>query len=171
MKTSKFKCRCCGRILEVCVSGQKYCSLKDCQKSRKNRWRRHAYATDIDYRINQKNSTDIWLETQGGAALYYQNYRSKKREELQKNAAFLLAVNPDSSLIAEALQTETQAKTKTIFSDVTSRFAGDSLHTDKGANSDAIPISNPITSGVYRISPANANSDAVVVKISVISDG
>jgi hypothetical protein len=36
------------------VKNQKYCNNRECQRTRRARWRRHKMATDPDYLDNQK---------------------------------------------------------------------------------------------------------------------
>jgi len=127
------------------VPGQKYCSRKVCQSARKNTWRRAKYADDIDYRKNQKDSTNEWLLSQGGAAIYYREYRQRKRSS---NIELQSKIREDMSL-----------------------FAGDTSGLNTNANSDVGSGITPMKSGRYRIFPASANSDAIIAEIHVITDG
>ncbi len=58
---------------------QRYCGERECQKARKNAWRREKYAQDSDYRANQRDSTNAWLGEQGGSAAYYRGYRNRRK--------------------------------------------------------------------------------------------
>lgn len=71
---------------------QRYCGERECQKARKNAWRREKYAQDSDYRANQRDSTNAWLSEQGGSAAYYRRYRNRP-----KNSAIPRAVSGQSS--------------------------------------------------------------------------
>jgi hypothetical protein len=53
-----FRCACCRRILRrnSRVKKQQYCGAKACQQARKNRWQREKQQTDVDYRVNKKES-------------------------------------------------------------------------------------------------------------------
>jgi hypothetical protein len=128
METMRFRCRHCGKLKLVVKKGQKYCSDVKCQQARKNAWRRQKYAEDLDYRLNQKQSTEMWLESVGGAAEYYREYRRKRKQG----------------------------------------------HRGASANSDARQTNSLIKTGSYYIFPvcgeSYANSDAIRVKIEVITD-
>jgi hypothetical protein len=58
---------------------QRYCGARECQKARKNAWRREKYAQDSDYRANQRDSTNAWLDEQGGSAAYHRTYRRRRK--------------------------------------------------------------------------------------------
>ncbi len=57
---------------------QRYCGARECQKARKNTWRREKYAQDSDYRANQRDSTNAWLGERGGSAAYHRAYRNRR---------------------------------------------------------------------------------------------
>jgi hypothetical protein len=75
-----------------------YCSDARCQQVRKNAWRRQKYAEDLDYRLNQRESTEAWLEAVGGSAKYYREYRRKRKRERIGTNANRDAMEGDSSL-------------------------------------------------------------------------
>ena len=79
MKQGRFRCNHCRKLKSLRVEGQKYCGEKACQQARKNEWRRRQYAEDPDYRKNQQASTEVWLESQGGAATYHREYRRRRK--------------------------------------------------------------------------------------------
>jgi hypothetical protein len=79
MDDRQFRCLCCGRIRLRKNPQQRYCGREACQHARKNAWRRGKYAGDPDYRANQHDSTQSWLETQGGAAEYHRAYRRRRK--------------------------------------------------------------------------------------------
>ena len=153
MKTAKFKCRHCGRLHSQRVSGQKYCGEKGCQIARKRAWSRKKYESDPDYRKNQKESTESWLATVGGAAAYYREYR---RRQKRRNKGQTIAVRK-----VRVRQVDEQAKE--------SLFAWDERSLKESANRDAYFLSMPIKTGIYRISPVRANRDAIMAEIRVIS--
>lgn len=144
----KFRCRHCRRLFPVRVLGQAYCGNANCQKARKNKWRREKYASDLDYRLNQKNSTGEWLSVAGGSAKYHRDYRKRKRRELASD------MKTDADLPAS-----------------TSLFVAASDDVDKSANSDAMIAITPIKTGRYRIFPVFANSDAFDAEIRLITYG
>ena len=95
MRVTRFTCRRCRRVVTDGKPGQKYCRQKACQAARKREWSREKYASDPDYRINQKESIDAWLETRGGAAAYYRDYRQRKQKRRveEQEAAAVAAVS------------------------------------------------------------------------------
>ena len=159
MKALRFKCRHCGQTVTDGKPGQSYCGLKACRAARKRAWRRERYASDPEYRLSQKESTDAWLEAQGGAAAYYRAYRiRKRRRKLESEAAE-----------AEAFNTDAESKGKEAC--IGSLFAGEASDIEASANRDAcLPIA-PIISGTYELFPQGANRDAITVEIRMISSG
>lgn len=75
--THRFRCRHCRRLIARRTETQRYCDAKACQRARKNRWRRERYASDPDYRANQRDSNAAWLASQGGIAAYHRAYRRR----------------------------------------------------------------------------------------------
>jgi len=140
MNNASFRCRCCGKIKKRRSPEQRFCGEAACQRVRKQAWRRSKYASDPDYRLNQKQSTSAWLQKQGGAAAYFKNYRRQRREQGQRKPP-----KPESTT-----------------------NAGRAL-SDASANSDAKLDDSLILSGKYRLTPLyGANSDAIAVKLSII---
>ena len=66
---------------------QRHCGASECQKARKNAWRREKYAQDSDYRANQRDSTNAWLDEKGGSAAYHRGYRSRRRNASKPRTA------------------------------------------------------------------------------------
>lgn len=154
MEKKKFRCRHCGRLLPVRVRGQAYCGDKACQKARNNAWRREKYASDPDYRLNQKDSTDAWLSSVGGAAKYHREYRKKKKRIAMRKEPGEIGA---ASLLKSSLM-------ESLFADTWRGF-------DASANSNAKNPETPIKTGRYRILPEGANSNAFWAEIQVITDG
>jgi len=153
--------------------GQGYCGEKACQAARKREWSREKYASDPDYRINQKESTDAWLDTQGGAAAYYRDYRRRrrKRRREEQEAAAVAAV----SGIFEAIPDVTGENAKKAGDEakehpITSLFAPDMAMGKASANRDAGSQYYPIKTGLYEILALGANKDATIVEIRMISN-
>ncbi len=165
MKATRFRCRHCGRLRPVRVPGQKYCGENACQAARKSAWRRKKYASDSDYRFNQKESTDDWLKSVGGSAKYYRNYRRRKRRSEEQAIVEKVDLQRKETPPATAQTTIRASKEQ----DATSLFAGDATDSDASANSDALFRETPIKTGLYKIFPAHANSDAFMAEIRVIS--
>ena len=150
MENKRFRCAHCRRLHLVRVEGQKYCGSQACQRMRKKAWRQQKYADDADYRLNQKQSTQAWLETQGGPAEYYRKYRRRRRADEDEIAGprFELGVEGESA----------------------SLFAPIRSVPDASANRDALLVKSLIKTVRYRIWPASANRDALLVEIAVITD-
>jgi hypothetical protein len=142
MKDQFFRCKHCKKRCVKRTRDQHYCGSPACQKVRKNKWRRAKYQVDPDYRANQRNSTTAWLKTQGGNAAYYRRYRKQRRHQPGSG--------DNTSQAPPRLP-----RPKPI----------------KGTNSDAEMANNPMISGKYWILPCGANSDAVLVKLSIIQGG
>jgi hypothetical protein len=79
MDYGRFRCRHCRKLRRKRTRDQRYCGESACQKARKNAWRREKYAEDADYRANQRDSTNAWLEKSGGAAAYHRVYRKRRK--------------------------------------------------------------------------------------------
>ena len=75
----RFRCRHCKKLRHEQNEAQRFCGDPACQNARKNGWRREKYASDPDYRDNQRDSTDAWLKSQGGAAVYHRRYRNRQK--------------------------------------------------------------------------------------------
>jgi|GEM_PF-1539146 len=166
MKTKRFKCRHCGRLLPVRVPGQKYCGEKRCQAARKKKWSRKRYESDPDYRLNQKESTAAWLEGRGGSAEYYRDYRIRKRRSEAQAAVKDVKRGSKQTPVEMAQQTACQPEED----GVASLFAGSASGLDASANRDASCQASSIKTGIYKILPSGANKDAFVAEIRVISN-
>lgn len=142
MDYGKFRCRQCGKLRRRRTAEQSYCGDSACQKARKNAWRRAKYATDADYRANQRDSTKAWLDEHGGTAAYHRAYRQRRKES-----------GPAKSTAAPAVQREapTSANSDARFGE-SSLESGVYALTPIGRNSDA-------------------NSDALLARIDFIPRG
>lgn len=149
MENKRFRCAHCRKLHSVRVEGQKYCGSQACQRARKKRWRRQKYSEDADYRLNQKQSTQAWLESQGGPAEYYRRYRKRRRSEE--------GASPEQRLASG------------VEGEIASLFVPVSSESDASANRDAFLGESPIKTGRYKMWPASANRDAILVEISVIT--
>ena len=96
MSTSRFRCRHCRRLKARRTRAQQYCGEESCQQARKNRWRRQRYATDPDYRANQRDCNDAWLARQGGSASYHRAYRLRRHDAQERSAKDSAAVAANS---------------------------------------------------------------------------
>jgi hypothetical protein len=145
MANERFRCRCCGKLKARRTPDQRYCSEPVCQKARKNAWRRERYAADPDYRLNQRESTKVWLDANGGAAEYYRQYRRDRKKRRDEPSRAEGGTDP------------------VAFSAARCREAA-------AANSDAMLQKNVVISGRYELVPVGgANRDAFEVEIRIIS--
>lgn len=176
MKAVRFKCRHCRRMVSGGKPGQKYCGEKACQRARKREWSREKYASDPDYRLNQKQSTEAWLESRGGAAQYYRDYRRRKRrlrvqmQEAGAGAAAAVADLCETGAKGGAAVSK-QHSDKAKKSDAESVFAPNAAVLAARANRDAGTQYCSMEPGIYEILPVGANKDAALVKIRMISSG
>ena len=156
METKRFQCRHCRKIHPVRVKGQKYCGEKKCQLARGSAWYREKCAGDADYRANQRSSTQTWLESKGGAAAYYRDYRRRRKAKAEKEKVTVAASSENKASAGLADRAPIASEIKALC---------------KCANIDAIPDEKIIKSGRYKICPADANIDAILVEISLVSSG
>lgn len=80
------RCKHCGDLFSARpnVSHQRYCSKADCQKARKNRWRKRKLATDPDYRLDQYDAQKLWRQKHPE---YWRGYRATHPDYEQRNRA------------------------------------------------------------------------------------
>ena len=80
------RCKNCSQSLVITARHpeQTYCSRKGCQRARKNNWQRRKLSSDEDYRKNQVNCQEQWVEKHPG---YWKQYREKHPEYAQGNRA------------------------------------------------------------------------------------
>lgn len=159
MEKKRFRCASCKKLKPLRAPGQRYCNNPACQKDRKNAWRREKYASDADYRANQKKSTQNYLQSVGGAAAYYQDYRQRKK------LAPKIAVP----------QTSTARPSSRRVPPITTPASkwGPHMKREPSANSDAAFGETPLINGRYLLCPIRvaqgANSDAILVEIAAIT--
>lgn len=142
----KKRCKCCQRIFLITRNpGQQYCSQADCQRARKNQWRRNARHNDADYRSNQRHANQRWQVSHPD---YWKRYRASHQEYVQRN------------------------RDKQRLRDKSAKIQGQAQATHL-AKSDALPDKNPIHSGSYWLIPVQSNhlakSDALFVKIDLMT--
>lgn len=142
----KKPCKCCRRIFLIARNpGQQYCSQADCQRARKNQWRRNARHNDADYRSNQRQANQRW---QASHPDYWKQYRVSHEEYVQRN------------------------RDKQRVRDRSVKIQGQAQATHL-AKSDALPDKKPIHSGSYWLTPVSSNhlakSDALFVKIDLMT--
>jgi len=130
---------------------QRFCSRRLCQNLRQSTWRREKHKRDPDYRENQnqsckrwrKKNPDYWKQYRATHPRYTDGNRCKQRE--RKQVLYKGSGPPYPS------------------------------NASQFANSDALAPKNPVETGTYQLIPVPygevANSDALIVKISVIPNG
>jgi hypothetical protein len=64
------------------VKDQRYCSKKECQRLRKRRWQKEKMKTDPDYRKNQQESQQCWVEQNRD---YWRKYRANHPPYVERN--------------------------------------------------------------------------------------
>lgn len=144
----KKHCKCCRRIFLITRNpGQHYCSKADCQRARKNQWRKNARRNDVDYRSNQSRSNQRWQVSHPD---YWKRYRASHQKYVHRN----------------------REKQRVRDGSAKIRVHAQGAHL---AKSDASPENNPIHSGSYWLIPVLVNnlakSDALFVKIDLITTG
>ena len=74
----------CGVLFTPCpqVPGQIYCSRKECQQDRKNKWNRKKFSTDPDYREYKQASQARRKENNPN---YWKEYRARHPDYTQRN--------------------------------------------------------------------------------------
>jgi hypothetical protein len=80
------RCEHCGEVFISLknVACQRYCSKADCQKARRNQWRKKKLLTDPDYRGNQHDAQKRWRESHKG---YWSRYRASHPGYVERNRA------------------------------------------------------------------------------------
>lgn len=155
MANERFRCRYCRKLKARRTPDQCYCSDDACQKARKNAWRRERYSSDPEYRLNQRDSTNAWLEAKGGAAAYYRQYRQERKQRQR-----------------DGPRAKAKGKSKPV-EDSAPLPREDSvplLRNATAANRDGLLEKSLIKTGTYELIPLDgANSDAVQAEIRVIS--
>ncbi|MCP4895676.1 MAG: hypothetical protein GY906_01775 [bacterium] len=125
------------------TGSQRYCGECECQKARKNAWRREKYAQDPDYRANQRDSTNAWLDEHGGSASYHREYRKRRKDPV----------------------------TPTATSQQSPASAAPPVSANSDAGSKESPLLSGVYTLVPIQSDGAANSDALLVEIAVIPAG
>lgn len=148
MANKRFRCRHCRKLESKRTADQRFCNDEACQRARKNEWRRERYAADLDYRVNQRESSNAWLEANGGAAEYHRRYRRKRKQRRDKESVIS---KKKAEPVADSAAEPGPAT---------------------AANSDALSVESLTISGRYKLIPfGGANSDALYAEIRIISDG
>ncbi len=139
------RCNCCKQIFLITRNpGQRYCSQPDCQRARKNQWRKHI-RRDQDYRINQRYANKRWRRLHPD---YWQRYRTSHQDYVCRNREQQHIRNCRAKILVKAQAVNI-------------------------AKSDALNTSKPVDSGDCWLIPVPtdniAKSDALFVRIAVIT--
>lgn len=142
----KRACGCCGRLFtpRPNVPDQQYCSRRECQNARRQRWRKKKLKSDPDYKANQYDAQRRWCEKNPD---YWKDYRSEHPEYRWRN---------------RQLQKHRNKRRTAV------RAGTGPLIAKRYASRDG----NEIKSGIYRIVPVGgviAKSDAYLVELNLIS--
>jgi hypothetical protein len=78
------RCAACGARFRPRpqIREQRFCSLPDCQRERRRRWKRRKRRTDPDYRDNQARAQRAWCERHRG---YWRQYRRRHPQYRERN--------------------------------------------------------------------------------------
>ena len=162
MEQKRFRCAGCNKLHRERVAGQRYCGARRCQRKRKNRWRRERYARDATYRETAQASTAAWLDSQGGVAAYYRDYRNRKKRKEDSG----IAGAADGGSPADVAKCSSRMDKSAVSSPKETGQA--SAKAD--ANRDAESGQAAVMTGKYLLVPADgAKGDAVFVQLSVIA--
>lgn len=135
---------------------QAYCSAPDCQRERKNKWRRDKMSADSDYKNNQQVANKRW---QIKHPVYWRDYRASHPDYVQsnRNAQRARDRTADNNILPHSMDSGVGG--------------GNASHL---AKSDALPTETLINTGSYwliAIDDNLAKSDALLVKITLITEG
>ena len=77
-------CACCKRtfVINPHVNNQRYCSLPECQKARKQKWQKEKLSNDSAYRGNQAAAQKEWCRRHKG---YWKEYRKQNPAYTERN--------------------------------------------------------------------------------------
>jgi len=64
------------------VKNHRYCNRRDCQSLRKRLWQRQKMKNDPDYRDNQRDAQQCWMEQNRD---YWRRYRSQHPQYVKRN--------------------------------------------------------------------------------------
>ena len=130
------------------VPHQTYCSKPGCQQARRRRWQRQKRLNDDDYRENQYQAQETWLEKTPD---YWKNYREKHPEYVERN---------------KLLQKKRYVKSKIA-------LLNHEQLDQRIAKMDSLNETNNIIPGYYMLYPIDlgkiAKMDALIVRIDVIT--
>jgi len=147
---STFICQHCRRVCQrnPRVKDQEYCSWKDCQQARKNKWEKEQYHNNLSYREKRLSSQEAWRKNYPHKE-YQKEYRSR---------------HPDYVACCYVKQKEGYHER---------REAERKVLEQNNVNTDAL-FTQPRSDGLYKLIPMdvtknNVNTDAFIVKMQILS--
>lgn len=147
---STFICQHCGRIRQCNPrsNNQKYCSRKECQQARKNKWEKEEYHTNKKYRESRLKSQKKWRKNYPHKK-YQKEYRSRRPDYVVR------CYKDQKKHYHERREAERKALEQ------------------NNVNTDAI-FTHPRRGGLYRLIPMNktknnVNTDAFIVELQILS--
>ena len=75
-------CACCNKLISPRNASQLYCSDKDCQRFRKNKWQQEKLKSDPLYYESQLDAVRLW---RAKSPTYMQEYRQKNPQYITEN--------------------------------------------------------------------------------------
>jgi hypothetical protein len=145
-----FICQHCGRRCRFNprVKNQEYCSRKECQQARKNKWEKEQYHNNPSYREKRLLSQEAWRKNYPHKE-YQKEYRSRR---------------PDYVACCYAKQKESYHEL---------REAERKALEQNNVNTDAL-FAQARRGGLYKLIPMdatknNVNTDAFIVKMQILS--
>ncbi len=145
MKKLMRRCKHCHCLFEVCnkVKKHEYCKKKKCQRAKKNKWQRDKIKNDENYRKDQKDANEVWLNKTPD---YWKNYHHKNQNYSDRNRK------------KQHIRNKSRRK-KPVNQTI--------------AKMDALSPENNIISGKYKLVPVSsdliAKMDTLIVEINDIS--
>ena len=153
----KKHCKRCRQIFLITRNPkQHYCSNPDCQRVRKNQWRKNMRHNDRDYRNNQRDANCRWFAHHLD---YWKQYRESHPEYVRRNREKQHV--RDEAKIRMQVQAIHLAKSDALFeeSQVQSRiYQLIPVLAHNLAKSDALPSGTPSQSRIYQLIPVFAHN-------------
>ena len=147
---STFICQHCGRRCRCNprVKNQEYCSRKECQQVRKNKWEKEKYHNNPSYREKRLLSQEAWRKNYPHKE-YQKEYRSRRLDYV----ACCYAKQKES--YHERREAERKALEQ------------------NNVNTDSLSL-QPRRGGLYKLIPMgatknNVNTDSFIVKMQILS--
>ena len=81
-----FICQCCGKLVprNPRIKNQKYCSGKECQKTRMRIWKKRQYKKNIEYQKKSQSIQKVWRKKYPSYQ-YQRDYRKAHPDYVMRN--------------------------------------------------------------------------------------